>query len=277
MENRTDKTVKEEPLITEWCSNCCCEVDFLWDVKKRGYAAPCPQCGELLMLCGECQNENPRPNCDYDRETDLCLQSLIRRFPELGGYDEENHLLLPREPAETIGEQLTRYEIVFVVETKRYYCFVDALSVNEALGLFFSAHPHISYEMVVDHVEYGEGAETPPLILELNQLANVCGWFHNACLTDDAELNNGYNCRHEKQEEFETVHGKRIGCCYAHSCPLAYSADYEDLVHHGVIDATDYAGPEDYAEGHDYDYMIVSDKELTERLRASGVTGLAKK
>ena len=265
------------PKVAEWCPHCNEEMRFRWDVTKQGYEAKCPKCGETLMLCDECQHGHPRPNCDFDRETGLCMQSFIMKYPELGGYDEENQMLLPRELAETMGEQLTRYEIVFEVETKRYYCFVDAQGVNEALGLFFSEHPHISYEMVVDHVEYGEGAETPPLILELNQLANVCGWFHNACLTGDVHLNNGYNCRHEKQEEFEVVHGKRIGCCYSSSCPVAYSADYEDLVRHGVIDETDYAGPEDYAEGHDYDYMIVSDKELTERLRASGVTGLAEK
>lgn len=264
------------PMVSEWCSHCNAEQAFPWDVRKQGYEAKCPRCGETLMLCDECQHGQPRPACDFDRETGVCQNSFIRRYPELAGY-ENRQILLPRNPKDTVGEQLSRYEIVFEADSRRYYCFVDATNTNEALGLFFVAHLHITFETVVDTVECGEGADAVPMILELNRFANLCGYFHNACLTDGVELNNGYNCRHEKQEEGEEMDGKWIGCCYAHSCPLAFPADYEDLVRHGVIDPEEYPAPEKYEEGNDYDYMIVCDEETLRNLRTAGETGLAER
>lgn len=113
-----------------------------------------------------------------------------------------------------------------------------------------------------------------PIIMELNDFANHCGYFHNAYLTDDVSLNNGYNCRHEKQEERSEDNGKIIGCCYGFSCPLAYAADYDDLVKHGVIEPCE--ADREYYDGSD-DYVIVSDEETIRRLRARGVTGLAER
>lgn len=64
-------------------------------------------------------------------------------------------------------------------------------------------------------------------LMELNTLANQCGYFFNYGFDDfDApNVNNGYNCRHPNQEEYEKIKGKKIGKCYAFSCPMAYSAD----------------------------------------------------
>lgn len=65
-------------------------------------------------------------------------------------------------------------------------------------------------------------------LIELNTLANKCGYFYNAYLEKGVSINNGYNCRHPKQEEFEDINGVKIGNCYSFSCPLAYKADRED-------------------------------------------------
>lgn len=111
--------------------------------------------------------------------------------------------------------------------------------------------------------------ENNQIILELNDLANRCGYFHNAYLTDGVALNNGYNCRHPAQEETEEISGRIYGCCYRFSCPLAYQADISDLIKYGVVDA----GTEDT----DDDYMIVSDEKTINEMRAAGIKGLAEK
>lgn len=42
------------PEIIEPCPYCGAEVVMRWDVKKNGFKAYCPYCGERLMLCDEC-------------------------------------------------------------------------------------------------------------------------------------------------------------------------------------------------------------------------------
>ena len=43
--------------------------------------------------------------------------------------------------------------------------------------------------------------DTPDLIMELNDFANHCGYFFNACMQDGIIANNGYNCSHPDQDE----------------------------------------------------------------------------
>lgn len=77
-------------------------------------------------------------------------------LPELNEYyDNDGDLYrdLNREDDGTDIKDIGRYEIIFDVDKQRYYCFVDAINMDEALGIFFRNHPHITYEMVVDHME----------------------------------------------------------------------------------------------------------------------------
>ena len=67
--------------------------------------------------------------------------------------DDGHQFDMDREDDETDIENIGRYEIVFEVDDKRYYCFADAINMNEALGLFFVNHPHVSYDMIIDHME----------------------------------------------------------------------------------------------------------------------------
>ena len=67
-------------VVTEQCSNCEREVEIHgWDTERDGYQAFCPYCGEVLMLCDECQHSEQRQPCDFDMSTGMCRH---RRRPE---------------------------------------------------------------------------------------------------------------------------------------------------------------------------------------------------
>lgn len=60
-------------VVTEFCANCEREVEIHgWDTDRDGYRAFCPYCGEVLMLCDECQHTEPHQPCDFDADTGLC-------------------------------------------------------------------------------------------------------------------------------------------------------------------------------------------------------------
>lgn len=119
---------------------------------------------------------------------------------------------------------------------------------------------------------------TLPLILELNDFANLCGHFYNAELSDGISANNGYNCRHPEQEEFRDDEecGVEVGCCFAWGCPLGYAPSYEELIEHGVIDEDD-VDPSTELEFTCHDYIVVTDTDTANRLRGGGENGLATK
>lgn len=60
---------------------------------------------------------------------------------------------ISREDDGTPARNVGRYEIVFDFENQRYYCFVDAINMDEALGIFFRNHETIEYNNIVDHME----------------------------------------------------------------------------------------------------------------------------
>lgn len=62
-------------------------------------------------------------------------------------------------------------------------------------------------------------------IMEINDFADECGYFYNACVEKNISINNGYNCRHSDQSQKQ----EGIGKCYCWSCPLGYEADEEDF------------------------------------------------
>lgn len=45
------------------------------------------------------------------------------------------------------------YQVIFEYADIRYYCHIYAQNFEKALVLFFANHPHITYEMIVDHME----------------------------------------------------------------------------------------------------------------------------
>lgn len=60
--------------VVEFCSNCEHEIEMRWNVKKDGYKAFCPVCGNRLMLCDECIHRDGKfcDDCNYDSKTDSC-------------------------------------------------------------------------------------------------------------------------------------------------------------------------------------------------------------
>ena len=48
---------------------------------------------------------------------------------------------------------MNRYEIIFDFNGVRRYCFVDAVSMDEALGNFFRNHHNVAYNNIVEHME----------------------------------------------------------------------------------------------------------------------------
>lgn len=79
----------------------------------------------------------------------------MRMFPELYDYHENcgafyRDLNRPYDRINLID--IGRYEIIFEAG-QRYYCYIDAINMDEALGIFFKNHPHVTYEMIIDHME----------------------------------------------------------------------------------------------------------------------------
>lgn len=77
---------------------------------------------------------------------------LLEKYPELAMYCAEDYRLdLTRDDPELDGPD---FEIIFNVMGERYYCFLHGTtSILEALGLFFQDNPHITYDMIEDHME----------------------------------------------------------------------------------------------------------------------------
>ena len=73
-------------------------------------------------------------------------------FPELAEYDESHCLFIQNSER---PDHPPTYEVVFDAgePATRYYCTIEAGSITEALGVFFKAHPHITYDMVYEHME----------------------------------------------------------------------------------------------------------------------------
>ncbi len=60
---------------------------------------------------------------------------------------------ISREDDDTPIEDIGRHEVVFDFGEQRYYCFIDAINMNEALGMFFRTHDTVEYKNIVDHME----------------------------------------------------------------------------------------------------------------------------
>lgn len=58
-----------------------------------------------------------------------------------------------REDDGTPRGDIGRYEVIFDFAGTKYYCFIDAVSLEEAMFMFFKKHPYITYDMIEDHIE----------------------------------------------------------------------------------------------------------------------------
>ena len=81
---------------------------------------------------------------------DEMVEDLAKYKPTGDGSYQRD---LIREPDNALAIELARYEIIFEIAHRRYYCFCDAVNMDEALGQFFREHRQIPYSLIVDHVE----------------------------------------------------------------------------------------------------------------------------
>ena len=60
---------------------------------------------------------------------------------------------IDRDDDGTPVEEIGRYEVVFDFENIRYYCYLDAISVDEAVEMFLDKHPGVTMKHVADTLE----------------------------------------------------------------------------------------------------------------------------
>ena len=87
------------------------------------------------------EEENEKEKKDGEIEINL--------YPELEKYDKDHCRFI----SDSEREEDAEYEVIFEVDKQRYYCYIITTNMIEALGIFFVDHPHITYNMVVDHTE----------------------------------------------------------------------------------------------------------------------------
>lgn len=135
---------KAERLVKQVFSQLCMEYE------KQGYA-------ELYEISDEDMEEICESNGYYFLENgEFFNEDCIEEPEELSAYFDNNGdqcIDLIRDDDGTPVEEIGRYEVTFEYGRCRYYCFIDAVSLEEAMFIFFKNHPHINYDMVIEHME----------------------------------------------------------------------------------------------------------------------------
>lgn len=60
---------------------------------------------------------------------------------------------LDRDNDGTPIEEIGRYEVVFDFEGQRYYCYIDAVNIDEAMEMFWSHHSGVAEKHIADTLE----------------------------------------------------------------------------------------------------------------------------
>lgn len=212
--------------------------------------------------------------------TDVKKQLEEKKKHTAYGVPQASYMLRNRRTIEVAFElkQLPEAEWFYSIKLVCSEQEWDAGGFNEyespIMSSFNTKGPHIEQlpELIEQALRFNE-EHCPPVILEFNTFANLCGHFHNAYLTDGVSYNNGYNCRHRRQEETYEEDGKCYGGCFCLSCPLGYPPETDELVKYGILSQEDAADNED-GEG-DCEYIVVTDKETVQKLHMKGNYGLA--
>lgn len=98
------------------------------------------------------------PIFDVDEDAIVLIEKCVKEDntmwkTEYWENDEGLYRDLDREDDGTPIEDIGRYEIIFDFDKQRYYCFVDSISLNEALGIFFKNHNTVTYDHILEHME----------------------------------------------------------------------------------------------------------------------------
>lgn len=98
----------EPPEVTEMCPSCEREVTLIWDTEKDGYKAYCPYCGEWLMLCSACHDDDFA--CDYSKDTDSCRWNPAMKWQLIRATHAKALLMYIRKNAENGEIELTKLQ-----------------------------------------------------------------------------------------------------------------------------------------------------------------------
>jgi len=117
-----------------------------------------------------------------------------------------------------------------------------------------------------------------PIIVELNDLCSVCGFFNK-----NTEINNGYGCNHPDQQETEyailkdghtfrpigVVYPEKAvtqGKCYSFSCPLAEECDLQDLKENDIDRYNEWKDAEFDPSEAGAELMLIENENLIKKL-----------
>lgn len=114
----------------------------------------------------EISDEEMEENCNaneyyFYEDGSWFYEDKVTELEELKEYWDNDGCLyrdLDRDcSCDSFGEEIEvpvgRYEVIFDYMENRYYCFIDAVSLEAAMFTFFKYHPHITYDMIEDHME----------------------------------------------------------------------------------------------------------------------------
>ena len=75
----------------------------------------------------------------------------LREYERMFGYSNSFHRAIYYTDR---NESFGYFEVIFDYDGNRYYCEIEAIDMNEALGIFYKNHPHIAYDMIAGHIEW---------------------------------------------------------------------------------------------------------------------------
>ena len=100
--------IDESSEVTEMCPSCGHEVTIIWDTERDGYKAYCPVCGERLMLCSACHDDDFA--CDYSKDTDSCRWNPAMKWQLIRETHAKALLMYIRKNAENGEIELTKLQ-----------------------------------------------------------------------------------------------------------------------------------------------------------------------
>ena len=131
---------KAEKMVKQIISQICMSYE------KMGYAY-------LYEISDEDMEENCEANNYVFLEDGTWFNDADMDIPEeLKEYDETADGWF-RDLFEKTEKDTGTYQVIFEYAGIRYYCHIYAENFEKALVLFFENNPHITYEMIVDHME----------------------------------------------------------------------------------------------------------------------------
>lgn len=131
---------KAEKMVKQIISQLCIRYekmgyDYLYEISDEDMEENCEANNYVFLEDGTWFNDagmdKPEELKEYDETADGWFRDLFEKTENNTGT----------------------YQVIFAYAGIRYYCHIYAGNFEKALVLFFENHPHITYEMIEDHME----------------------------------------------------------------------------------------------------------------------------